>query len=168
MAPPTRAEADALLRSLPSADLVQWSRLSWLYDGDDALQAATALLTASPAPPDATLYGALDVYAHRDPSVAPLVPLLEHAVGVIRATAAGALLARGDARGFPPLVAEVQPQGAWRTAAQQLARWTADGTLGPPLDADAAQLTAAAARLGDWWTANAKTLRFDGSRWRTA
>ena len=166
MTPPTRAEADAFLRALPTADREQWGGLPWLYDGDDALEAATALLTATPAPEDATLYGALSVYSRRGASPAPLRPLLTHPSGFIRATAAGALLARGDVAGFPPLVAEVRNQGAWRTAATHLARWTADGTLGPPLDADAGQLADAAARLDAWWEANRKTLHFDGGRWR--
>jgi hypothetical protein len=139
-----------------------------LYEGDEALAAATALLTGTPAPADATLYGALAVYAHRSAATAPIEPLLKHASGFIRATAAAALLARGDAAGFPPLLAEIRTAGAWRVAARALARWTADGTLGPPLDADGDQLADAAARLDAWWAAKGKALRFDGRRWRSA
>jgi hypothetical protein len=145
-----------------------WGQLPWLYDSDEALAAATALLTETPPPDEATLFAALDVYAHGGSETAPIEPHLQHASGSIRATAAAALLARGDAAGFPPLLAEIRTRGAWHPAARALARWTADGTLGPPLDADDDQLADATARLDAWWAAKGKALRFDGSRWRSA
>ena len=168
MSPTPLEDADAFLRALPAADRHTWGQLPGLFGSDDALAAATTLLTTPPQPEPAVVYGALLVYSQGGASVDPLIPLLQHAAPLIRVTAAGALLARGDARGFPAAIAEIASAGAWRLAAQQLARWTADATLGPPLDATADQLAEAAARINAWWSANGHALRFDGGRWRRA
>lgn len=166
----TRAEADRFLRALPRADRETWQRLPALFGSDDALAAAQKLLRSRD---EAIAWGALQVYARRGADPAPLRPLLRHKVPAMRAEAAGALLARGDIAGFPVLLAELVAgaagrDAAWRGAAVHLARWTADGTLGPPLDADAGQLGAASKAWAAWWEASRRTLRFADGRWSAA
>ena len=167
----TEAQATTFLKSLKTPTRERRQRIPSLFDSEPAIKAAAKLLAEKPGDP--VLWGALQVYVAGGKDPAPLAKLVTDKRTPVRITAAGGLLARGDKRGFAPLIAEIEAGGkadgaAWRAAAWHLVRWTAEATLGPPLDADAEQRAAAGGRWRAWWKANEAELRFRDGRWRTS
>ncbi len=168
----TTADADAQLRAMAEPSRDQWLGLAVLYGTDEGGQAAAALL-ASADLPDSVLWASMLVYLASGADPGPLVPYLADSRAPLRVSAAGGLLARGDARGFDTLIAELEhgsttAGAAWSGASWQLARWTAIGTFGPPLDATADQIAAGAQRWRAWWAANSATVSFADGRWAAA
>ncbi len=161
----TEAQADKTLRALKKPTYANRAALSVLFGEPAAVTAATKLLALEKPPADAVLLGALQVYADSGGDPAPLLKLIADTRPGIRVLAAQGLLARGDKRGFPVLIAELEGELEWASASRHLARWTANGTFGPPFDADARQRADAAKRWGAWWSASKDRITFKGGRW---
>jgi hypothetical protein len=167
----TEQEAEGFLRSMTAPTREQRQRLASLFGSPAAVAVAETLMTADE--PDGVVWASLLVYSTSGPDVAPLAELVDDRRAPVRVTAAGALLARGDRRGFPPLVDEIEAgiadeAAAWQAASWHLARWTARGDLGPPLDADVEQRRTAASAWAAWYAENEDRLQFSDGRWRVS
>ena len=160
----TEAQADKTLRALSSPTYANRAAIAGLFGEAAAVPAAQKLLALKKEPGDAVLLGALQVYAAAGQDPAPLVKRITDKRAGLRVLAAQGLLARGDSRGFPVLIAELRGDG-WADASLYLARWTANATLGPPFDADPGQRAAAAGRWDAWWAANQSKVKFKDGRW---
>jgi hypothetical protein len=167
----TVAQADAQLRAMATPDRGQWDQLAVLFDTVEGAEAAAALLASDVA--DSVLWASMLVYQSAGADPEPLVPFLTDPRTPLRIAAAGGLLARGDVRGFEPLIAELEagvtdPDAAWPGASRRLARWTGIGTFGPPLDGTADQRATGARQWRSWWTSNSNSLSFTDGRWTAA
>jgi hypothetical protein len=167
--PLTQDEAEAILRGFAFNDPDAEQRLEDLLHSDVAPSAAAAVLHSGVVA--APLWAAAYVYAWTAVDTQPLVPLIAHIDPTISLIAAEALLARGDAAGFEPLIDKLTdmrpvqgyspPGPIWRSALVALVRHTAVSALGPPLDADEFMLVPAAQRWRAWLAANRERLAFD-------
>jgi hypothetical protein len=171
--PVTEVQADKLLRSLKTPTRERRNAVASLFGEPEAVVAAKKLLALAREPADPVIWGALLVYAAGGQDPAPLAKRINDKRPGVRVLSAQGLLARGDARGFPVLIAEIEagvrdPGAEWANASHYLTRWTAESTLGPPFDADAGQRSAAAERWKAWWAKDKDKLEFKDGRWSAA
>lgn len=167
----TVAEADTILRSMLDPDRAERFVLTKLYGTVEGAQAAVALMAADL--PDSVVWASMLVYLSGGADPEPLARFVADTRAPLRISAAVGLLARGDARGFEPLIAELEagqsdPSAAWAQASLGLTRWTAIADFGPPLDATADQRAAGAQGWRAWWTRHASTVHFSAGLWEPA
>jgi hypothetical protein len=146
--------------------------------GDPAVVAAARESLQRGATGD-ELWAATFVWVNEGDDPEPLLALLDDEEVTIRVMAATGLVARGRAEGFPvliealtddsALVGHEPPEQAWHRATTVLMRFTGQGELGPPLDADNTQRAAAQERWRNWLADSGDNLTFDAEAflWRT-
>jgi hypothetical protein len=169
----TEDEALEILRATSFSDPATIGAVDSLW-GTEAGVSAAARVLASTTPTYEVLWAATYIYAGAggDPSV--LAALINHSGPTIRLLAAAGLVARGDKRGFKPLVECLghtefltwsrPPRAVWKAAAAHLAQFTGISELGPPFDADLAVVAASQRKWQDWLGANENRLTFDSLR----